>query len=81
MTILIRNRETDALARKLAALKGVGITEAVHGALQREIDALDAKPSFVELSREFAQRLRELGDPARGLPVDKAFIDSLYEDD
>lgn len=81
MTILIRNAKTDALARKLAKLKGVGITEAVHGALQRELDAIDAKPSLVERGVALTRELRAKGNPAGGLPVDKEFIDWLYERD
>jgi antitoxin VapB len=80
MTILIKNPETDALARKVAKLKGVGLTQAVHAALERELDAIDARPSFVERGLAFAERLRKQGNPELGLPVDKAFIDSLYED-
>lgn len=80
MSILIKNRDTDALAREVARLKGVGLTEAVHAALERELEAIAAEPSFVERGLAFAKRLREKGDPARGKPADKAFIDSLYED-
>jgi antitoxin VapB len=29
----------------------------------------------------FARELRAKGNPEKGLPADKAFIDSLYEDD
>lgn len=81
MTILIRNAETDALARKLAKLKGVGITEAVHDALRRELDAIDAKPSLVERGVKMTRELRAKGDPAKGMPADKEFIDWLYERD
>ena len=30
---------------------------------------------------EFARALRAKGDPSKGLPADKEFIDSLYEDE
>lgn len=79
MAILIKNPKTDALVRKVAKLKGISLTEAVHEALERELERETTKPSLVELSRDFAQRLRELGDPSKGLPADKEFIDSLYE--
>jgi len=81
MAFHIKNAETDALARKVAALKKIGLTEAVHTALVHELERERAKPSLVELSRDFALALRAKGDPAKALPVDKAFIDSLYEDD
>lgn len=81
MAFHIRNRETDALARKVAAAKGVGLTEAVHEALENELARQKPKKDLIEFSHEFARRLRELGDPESGLPADKEFIDSLYEDD
>jgi antitoxin VapB len=40
MAFHIRNSETDALARELAALKKVGLTEAVHEALLHELEWL-----------------------------------------
>lgn len=80
MAFYIKNAETDALARRVAALKKTGLTEAVHTALQHELEREQEKPSLVELSREFARRLRAKGDPTKSLPADKEFIDSLYED-
>ncbi|MBL8578674.1 MAG: type II toxin-antitoxin system VapB family antitoxin [Mesorhizobium sp.] len=80
MAFHIKNTETDALARKVAALKGIGLTEAVHTALKNELEREQNKPSLVEQSIEFARRMRAKGDPSKGLPADKAFIDSLYED-
>lgn len=81
MTVLIKNRETDALIRRVAKLKGVGLTEAVHKALENELKREGEGQSLVERSRAFTQRLMERARPDLGKPVDKAFIDSLYEDD
>ena len=81
MAFHIKNRETDALARQVAALKKTGLTEAVHAAISHELERERAKPSLVELSRAFVRDLRAKGDPKKGLPADQAFIDSLYEDD
>jgi hypothetical protein len=39
----------------------------------------EARPSLVEISMEFARAVRAKGDPSKGLPADKEFIDSLYE--
>jgi len=77
----IRNRETDALVRKVAALKKTSLTKAVHIALSRELEREQAKPSLVELSMKFVREVRARSNPEKGLPADKAFIDSLYEDD
>ena len=81
MAFHIKNPETDALARRVAAIRKVGLTEAVHDALQRELERKLNEPSLLEKSIAFARELRAKGDPAKALPVDKAFIDSLYEDD
>lgn len=80
MAFHIRNPETDALARKVAAVKGVGLTEAVHEALRHELERAAPEQDLIEASHAFARRLRQLGNPERGLPADKEFIDSLYED-
>ncbi|WP_274629929.1 type II toxin-antitoxin system VapB family antitoxin [Arvimicrobium flavum] len=81
MAFHIRNPETDALARKVATLKGMGLTEAVHAALENELERTSHQPSLFEKSRKFAERLRATGRPELGKPADKDFIDSLYEDD
>ncbi|MCB1533689.1 MAG: type II toxin-antitoxin system VapB family antitoxin [Rhodoblastus sp.] len=81
MPFHIKNPETDALARRVAALKGIGLTEAVHQALVHELERDQAKPSLVDLGLKFCAELRAKGDQARSLPVDKAYRDALYEDD
>jgi antitoxin VapB len=81
MTVLIKNRETDALIRRVAKLKGVGLTEAVHEAVENELKRANEGMSLVERSRAFTQRLMERARPDLGQPVDKEFIDSLYQDD
>ena len=80
MAFHIKNPETDALARKVAALKKIGLTEAVHAALAHELEREQGKPSLVELGVKFCRDLRARGNPAKGQPADKAFRDSLYED-
>jgi len=77
MAFHIRNEATDALARRLARLKGVGLTEAVHEALRLEVERLQKEPSASELAVDFCRRLRARGDPERGRPVDKRFFDEL----
>ena len=62
-------------------LKKVSKTEAVRQALRHEIEREEAKPDLVAQTAEFVQRLKAKGNPDKALPVDKAFIDSLYEDD
>jgi len=60
-----KNAEKDALRR-------IGVPVRKPGSHK-------AQPTLVELSMEFARAVRARGNPAEGLPVDKEFIDSLYE--
>lgn len=80
MAFHIKNAETDALARKVAALKRTGLTEAVHMALVHELEREKARPSLVEIGMNYAREVRSRSNPDKGLPADKPFIDSLYED-
>jgi antitoxin VapB len=80
MAFHIKNPETDALARKVAALKKIGLTDAVHAALAHELEREQGKPSLVELGVQFCRDLRSKGNTGKGKPADKAFRDSLYED-
>lgn len=81
MAFHIKNSETDALARKVAALKKTGLTEAVHEALRNELEREQAKPSLVDKGIGFLRDLRRKGNPERGRPADKVFRDGLYEQD
>ncbi|MER9241215.1 type II toxin-antitoxin system VapB family antitoxin [Mesorhizobium sp. M0633] len=77
MAFHIKNPETDALARRVAALKRTGLTEAVHAALKHELEREQARPSLVEIGVRFCRDLRARGKPDHGRPADKAFRDSL----
>jgi antitoxin VapB len=81
MAFHIKNPETDALARKVAAIKGIGLTQAVHQALNHELKRAVGETSLLEKSLEFSRRLSERGGRGQGKPADKMFIDSLYEDE
>jgi len=81
MAFHIRNPETDRLAREVARLKRMGLTEAVHAALERELAHERAQPSSVDIALEFVRRFHLERVPAKSLPADKAFYDSLSGDD
>lgn len=81
MDVDIMDAETEALARKVAALKKVEPREAVREALQRELERVQAKPAQLDQLIEFAREFRASGNPTKRRPVDKEYIDSLYEDD
>lgn len=78
MAFHIKHPQTDALARKVAALKKIGLTEAVHVALAHELEREQGKSSLIELGLQFCRDLRARSNPAKGQPADKAFRDSLY---
>lgn len=80
MAFHIKNPETDTLARRVAAPKKIGLTEAVHTALAHELEREQGKPSLVDLGVQFCRDLKAKGNPQNGKPADKAFRDSLYED-
>lgn len=65
--------------RWLAALKKIGLTEAVHTALALELEREQGRPSLVDLGAQFCRDLKAKGNPQSGKPADKAFRDSLYE--
>jgi antitoxin VapB len=81
MAFHIKNEETDRLARKVARLKRSGLTEAVHVALQHELDRETAKVPLADRVDEFSRELRARSHPERGVPADKAFFDSLSGND
>ena len=53
MAFHIKNPETDALARRVAALQEIGLTEAVHTALAHELECEQRRPSLVDLASNF----------------------------
>ncbi|GGI27566.1 MULTISPECIES: type II toxin-antitoxin system VapB family antitoxin [Bradyrhizobium] len=81
MAFHIKNPDTDALARRIAALKKIGLTEAVHTALTHELEREQGKPTLVDLGVQFCRDLRARGNPQKSRPADKVFRDGLYEVD
>ncbi len=79
MALHIRDDETDALVRELAARKRVGLTDAVKLAVSRELERDEA---------DKAARRRKLDEllayvdrfPRTGEKADKAFFDDLSGD-
>jgi antitoxin VapB len=81
MAIHVRDPETDALVRKLAAKKGIGITEAIREAVSNELDREDSKLSLWERTADIRAELN--ANPDQNFTPDKAFFDWLSgeEDD
>jgi antitoxin VapB len=82
-SLYIKDSETAALAAEMARRTGKTKTAVVREALQEFRHQLprEQKPKrdIVEWMREY-RRVHPLGPPT-GLKADKAFYDSLYEDD
>lgn len=81
MSLYVKDPDVNRLADQLAALRKLSKTEVVRQALQHELERERAKPSLVELGVDFCRALRAKANPHLTQPVDKAFIDSLYEDE
>lgn len=83
MTLVIRDPETDRLAREVAALRGIEPSEAVRiapeGELRRHGAAGDAasRPALAERMGPVWERIEALGDRRRGRLADRAFHDEL----
>ena len=83
MTLVIRDPETDRLAREVAALRGIEPSEAVRVALEGELrrhGAVGSEASRRVLAERMGpvwNRIEALGDRNRGRPADKAFHDDL----
>jgi antitoxin VapB len=80
MTLHIKNNETDRLARRLAALKQVSLTRAVHIALENELTREQASIPLVDRVAEFRAKVLARARPEMGQPADKAFYDDLSGD-
>ena len=80
MALYVKDPEVGRLADRLASARNISKTEAVRQALQHEVERAGATPRLID---EVENLLRELDakHAPEGPPVDKAFIDSLYEDD
>ena len=81
MAYVIKRPRTLKLLDHLAADSGQAKIDVIHAALYAFQKARADKPSLWEFTQMHGRALSELGDPDQGHPVDKDFIDSLYEDD
>lgn len=78
MAIHIRDEATSRAVRELARVAGVGLTEAVRMAAEAELARRRRDRPLHERLRAIAEAIPRR--PEAGLPADKAFYDSLYEE-
>lgn len=80
MAFHVRDKETDALVRRLAVERGVGLTEAIKLAVGNELQRkVDEKTAFMTMIRGFQEEVASWGET--GLKADKAFFDELSGDE
>lgn len=79
MALHIRDERTDTLVRELASKKGVGLTEAVREAVENELARERQAIPLKERLKPLFDRMDAL--PKTGLRADKAFYDSLNDED
>ncbi len=77
MPFHVRDEETDTLVRELARKRGCGLTEAVKQAVSAELRR--EEPSLREKLKVLQDEL--VSYPRTGLEADKAFYDSLNDED
>ncbi|WP_337185935.1 type II toxin-antitoxin system VapB family antitoxin [Phenylobacterium sp.] len=82
MAILIKNPEVERKARELASLRGLSITAALEGALDKALaDAQPKrKPNLDEMIAANERFRQAAGLDKRPLNVTKADFDALWED-
>ncbi len=79
MAFHIRDPRTDAAVRELAKEKGVSITIAVREAAERELAERRKKLPLMERIKDITDEVASW--PKTGLKADKAFYDSLNDED
>ena len=78
MALSIRDRETDAAVRRLAALKKKGLTETIREAVENELQRVQRGSSLIERVEALHQEMERY--PRTGKKADKAFFDSLNDE-
>ena len=81
MALYVKDPEVDRMAERLSQLNRVSKTEAVRRALRRELEKVEPPSDLVHRMEAFVRDLEARAPRDRGQPVDKAWIDSLYERD
>ena len=79
MAFHVRDIETDTMVRELARKRGVGITDAIKLAVGAELKRDEDVAPFRERIRRIQEEV--LSRPATGLEADKAFYDSLSDEE
>ena len=79
MTLHIQDPETDTLVREVARLRGEEVTEAIKSVFDAELKRQKARIPLRERVRPIRDEIASWGET--GLVADKAFFDSLNDED
>src|SRR4051812_27567677 len=79
MVLHVRDEAVDRLARELARKRGISITDAVREALEEAMRGGRTKPSIWDRTADLRAKVASF--PMTGSVADKAFYDSLYDEE
>ena len=79
MAFHVRDPATDEAVRRLANLKGKGLTQTIREAVENEYERECRERSVIELLKPIWAKVEALSKPG-GKPADKAFFDELSGD-
>lgn len=79
MPLYVKDPEVSRLAETVALISKTSKTEALRRALRRELAHVESETSLTERIMAFTEALHKRAPTGRGQPVDKAWVDSLYE--
>jgi len=79
MAFHIKNPETDALARRVARLRGIGLTQAIHEALEQALENEARRARLGDQAARFCRELRARSAAGQSRPVDRSFFETLSD--
>lgn len=74
MALSIRDPKTEDAVRRLAALKGIGLTEAIREAVEKELAIVPSKHSLIAEVEAVVAAFNQK-HPPKGPAADKAYFD------
>ena len=80
-SLFVKDSEVNDLAIKAAALQGKTKTQAVKDALREVVERIETKPPRPSVAEWISQYRRAHPLRPSGLKADKAFYDSLNDED
>lgn len=86
MALNIRNKDAERVVRQLAKKRGVSLTEAVYDAALRQLQQPQPTSPIRTPRSGLRERIKAIQDdfsrfPKTGLKADKAFYDSLSDEE